>query len=231
MVHLKEVVDAPYPAFENRQEAGWALAEFLMEKDASVDVIFAVPSGGVAVGRAVAERLGAPFDLILVRKLPLPMEPEAGFGAVTLHGEVELNDALVRAWGLSGEDIRQVIARVTGELRQREHRFLAGRERLDPAGKGVLLVDDGLASGFTMKVAVKGLQRREPLSISIGVPDAPLATIRSIEPFVDDIYCLAAQRWGGFAVASFYKHWHDLTDDEVLALLRAGPAGSQPGGG
>jgi len=231
MVHLKEVVDAPYPAFDDRREAGSALADFLMEKDASVDVIFAVPSGGVAVARAVADRLGVPFDMMLVRKLPLPMEPEAGFGAVTLHGEVELNHALVRAWGLSDQDIRQVIARVMGELRGREQKFQAGRDRADAAGKGILLVDDGLASGFTMRAAVKEIQRREPLCISVGIPDAPLATITSLEPIVDDLYCLAAQRGGGFAVASFYKRWHDLTDDEVLALLRTGPAGSRSGSG
>jgi putative phosphoribosyl transferase len=219
MVHVREVVDRPYPAFASRADAGRQLAEFLLEKEASADVIIAVPSGGVAVGRALAEQLGAPFDMILVRKLPLPAEPEAGFGAVTLHGEVALNDALVAACELSEEDIRAVILRVMGELRQRQARFLAGRPRPDPAGKDVLVVDDGLASGFTMQVAVRELQRREPHSLSVAVPDAPLSTVKAIEPLVDDLYCLVGQRRGPFAVASFYAEWHDLTDGEVMELL------------
>ncbi len=223
-MHLKQAVDAPYPAFEDRRDAGQTLADYLMEQDAEVEAILAVPSGGVAVGRVVAERLGVPLDIILVRKLPLPMEPEAGFGAVTLQGEVELNQALVRAWGLSDEDIRTAITRVMAELRQREARFLTGRARVDPAGKSVLIVDDGLASGYTMKAAVKELQRRDPLGICVGVPDAPVETIEAVAPLVDELYCLAAQKRPGFAVASFYRSWHDLSDDEVVALLEAGPA-------
>jgi putative phosphoribosyl transferase len=229
MLHVKEFVDRPYPAFENRHDAGLALAEFLLEKDASVDAIVAVPSGGVAVARSLSDRLGVPFDIILVRKLPLPMEPEAGFGAVTLNGEVELNDALVGAWGLSERDIQGVVKSVLKELRQRKATFLAGRQRLDPAGRDVLLVDDGLASGYTVKVAIRELQRREPHSVGVAVPDAPLSTAKSIEPLVDDLYCLVAQRQGSFAVASFYRQWHDLTDDEVMGLLRGGRCRKEPG--
>lgn len=231
MVHLREVVGEAYPAFQNRADAGCQLAEFLLEKDASVEVIAAVPSGGVAVARELADRLGVPLDVIVVRKLPLPMEPEAGFGAVTLHGEVELNDAMVAAWRLSEEDIRRVIQRVTGGLRQREARFLGGRPRPDPAGKDVLIVDDGLASGFTMRVAVKELQRREPHSVSVAVPDAPLSAVRAVEPLVDELYCLVAQKGGSFAVASYYAQWHDLTDEEVMALLRETPARGEGGKG
>lgn len=222
MVHLREVVGAPYAAFQDRRHAGHELADFLIERDASVGAIFAVPSGGVAVARAISERLGVPFDMILVRKLPLPMEPEAGFGAVTINGEVALNEPLVAASRLSHEDIRAVAARVVEELRQREARFLAGRPRLDPAGKDLLIVDDGLASGFTMRAAIRELERREPHSVNVAVPDAPVRTIEAVEPLVDDLYCLVAQRGGSFAVASFYREWHDLTDGEVVELLRAG---------
>ncbi len=220
MRHLREVVDGPYAAFLDRAEAGRQLADFLLDQGAPVEAVVAVPSGGVAVAGPLAERLGVPFDLMLVRKLPLPTAPEAGFGAVTLHGEVELNDRLVRAWGLSEEIIGDVVARVMAELRERESKFLAGRIRLDPAGKDVLLVDDGLASGFTMRAAIKELRRVGPRKLIVGVPDAPLSTIEQVAPLVDALYCLVAQRRGSFAVASFYARWHDLTDREVIKLLR-----------
>ncbi|MHC4591871.1 MAG: phosphoribosyltransferase, partial [Planctomycetota bacterium] len=100
MAHLREVVDRPYVAFHDRDEAGRTLAQYLLDEGASVDLVAAVPSGGVAVARPLAERLDVPFDMLLVRKLPLPMAPEAGFGAVTLGGQVVLNAALVHAWHL-----------------------------------------------------------------------------------------------------------------------------------
>lgn len=219
MAHLREVVDRPYAAFHDRDEAGRTLAQYLLDEGATVDLVSAVPSGGVAVARPLAERLGVPLDMLLVRKLPLPMAPEAGFGAVTLGGQVVLNDALVHAWHLTEEDIRHVVDSVLAELRQREREFLADRPSRDTTGRHVLLVDDGLASGFTMRVAVQEMRRGRPRSVSVAVPDAPISTIEALDPLVDDLYCLVGQNGGSFAVASFYRHWHDLTDREVLELL------------
>ncbi|KPK65304.1 MAG: hypothetical protein AMK73_03385 [Planctomycetes bacterium SM23_32] len=219
MRHVRELVGAPYPAFDNRTEAGLELADFLLREGAEADVVVAVPSGGVAVGLPLAERLGLPFDLVLVRKLPLPMAPEAGFGAVSASGEVALNQRLVYGWGLSPDVIDDVVARVLDELRQREEMFLIGRQRADLSGRRLLLVDDGLASGFTMQAAVREVRRAGPRSVAVGVPDAPVGTIEAVEPLVEELYCLVAQRGGSFAVASFYARWHDLTDREVLQLL------------
>lgn len=223
MAHVGEVVSRPYPAFRDRAEAGRKLADFLLDEGASVEVVIAVPSGGVAVGRPLAERLGVPFDMILVRKLPLPMEPEAGFGAITLGGDMVLNDALVSVAGLSEDVIEEVVGRVLEELRQRRRRFTGGRRPLELAGKNALLVDDGLASGFTMRAAIKEVGRKGPRNVAVAVPDAPLSTIKAIEPLVDELYCLVAQRRGSFAVASFYRFWHDLTDDEVIEIQQRQP--------
>jgi putative phosphoribosyl transferase len=218
MVHVGQVVDWPHAAFEHRADAGRRLAAFLLRHRAAVDVVVAIPSGGVAVAKPVAERLGVPLDMVLVRKLPLPMAPEAGFGAVTLDGEMRLNDRL--ATGLSEAEIRRVAHGVIEGLREREEVLMAGRLHVDVAGKDAVLIDDGLASGFTMMAAAGELRARGPRSLSVAVPDAPMNTIEAVEPLVDAIYCLVAQRSGSFAVASFYRHWHDMSDAEVIALLR-----------
>jgi putative phosphoribosyl transferase len=217
MALIGEVVDWPYPAFEDRKDAGDRLAQFLVRHGAAVDLVVGVPSGGVAVAAPIVERLAVPLDIVLVRKLPLPMAPEAGFGAVTLDGQVVLNEALARH--VDTDQRRQIVARVMVGLRERDRRLMQGRRHLDPAGKNVLLVDDGLASGFTAVAAVKSLRRQHPGTLSVAVPDAPLATVEELEPLVDEAYCLVAQTPGSFAVASFYRRWHDMADSEVIAIL------------
>jgi predicted phosphoribosyltransferase len=224
MAQVRQVLDAPRYVFRDRREAGVRLAEFVAEQGGRPDALLAVPSGGVAVGRPLAERLAVPLGLVLVRKLPMPMAPEAGFGAVAPGGEVALNERLVAGRGLTREDVEAVVRSVLAELEEREAAFLAGRERVDPAGRRVLLVDDGLASGYTMMAAIGEVRRRAPAWLGVGVPDAPLTAIERVEPLADELYCLVAQRGGSFAVASYYQHWHDLTDREVLELLGA-PSG------
>ncbi|MHC4479839.1 MAG: phosphoribosyltransferase [Planctomycetota bacterium] len=229
MKHVRTVVGRPRAAFRDRQHAGRELADYLLSEGAAVDAVMAVPSGGVAAARSLSERLGVPFDLVLVRKLPLPMAPEAGFGAVALGGEVVLNEHLVAAWGLSEEVIHRVVGRVRRELRGRQEKFLGNRPRVDPAGAHILVVDDGLASGYTMRVAVRELWGRGSRTVAVAVPHAPLSTIGEIDPLADELYCLFAQRGGSFAVASYYESWHDLSDEEVLELLSAAGEGRAPG--
>lgn len=225
MIHVKETVAAARWAFVDRRDAGEQLADFLEARDARPEVIYAVPSGGVAVARSTCERLGVPMDLILVRKLPFPQAPEAGFGAITPEGDMVLNDDLVAAWGVTPATIRQVADEVGGELRRREQKFVGDARREDPEGRRCLVVDDGLASGSTMKAALLEMRRRGPSRLMVGVPCAPSRTLYALQDLADDLYCLVAQGPGSFAVASFYRRWHDLTDAEVLALLgRSGEA-------
>jgi putative phosphoribosyl transferase len=220
MLHVKETARGPYPAFADRRDAGNRLARYLQREGADPDVVVAVPSGGVAVALPVARELGAAFDMVLVRKLPLPAAPEAGFGAIFAGGEKVINPEIVAAWGLDSDDVERVIRRVQDGLRCREQVFMGDREHVHLEGRSALLVDDGLASGSTMKVAIGGARRRGAARIAVGVPDAPERTLEQIEPLVDDLYCLVAQRGGAFAVASYYARWHDLSDEEVLELLR-----------
>ncbi len=219
MAQIRETVSGPYAAFRDRGEAGRELAEFLIERGERADAVAAVPSGGVAVAVPLAQRLGLPVELVLVRKLPLAQKPEAGFGAVSLGGDLALNRRAVRAWGLTEETVGRVAARVRAELEHRRRLFRADRPPLELPGRRVLAVDDGLASGYTMMAAVAQLRRREPAAVCIAVPDAPVRTIEAVEQVADELYCLVAQRGGPFAVASFYQRWHDLSDAEVLELL------------
>ncbi len=220
MHHVAEMVAGPRPDFDDRAEAGRALAEFMDREGASPEVVIAVPSGGVAVAVPVAERFGAPLDVVLVRKLPLPVSPEAGFGAVTLEGELVLNEPLVERAGLTPERIEAIMEEVLEDLRRRGHAFEEVRPWASLTGRRVVLVDDGLASGVTMRAAVGEVRRTGPAALAVAAPAAPERTLRRIEPEVDEIYCLRAQGPGPFAVASFYRRWRDLTDREAVQILR-----------
>jgi predicted phosphoribosyltransferase len=219
MIHVEETLAGPSAAFADRRDAGTRLAAFLVAQKARPDVVYAVPSGGVAVGEAVCGELHVPLELVLVRKLPFPQNPEAGFGAISLRGETVLNDDLVTAWRLSPETVSDVAAGVLEELRERERKFIGSAPRGGPAGRRCLVVDDGLAAGSTMKAALKELRHGDPGHLAVAVPCAPARTLEDLDGLADDIYCLVAQGPGSFAVASFYRRWHDLTDSEVLALL------------
>ncbi len=223
MQHVRETVDRPYRAFRDREDAGRQLADFLEEEGAEPDAVLAVPSGGLAVGRPVAEHFGLPFDVVLVRKLPLPFNPEAGFGAVTLERDIVLTDQIVQRAGLSDARIDEIADKVLEGLRERKAALDRVRRPVEPEGLDVIVVDDGLASGVTMRAALQQVRRHQPRSVSVAVPDAPARTVQLIEPKVHHLYCLVAQSFGSFAVASFYEEWYDLTDRETAEILRARP--------
>jgi putative phosphoribosyl transferase len=220
MRHVAETVNWPEPAFRDRDEAGERLAEFLRQEGARVDAVLAVPSGGVPVGRAVADRYGVPLDVVLVRKLPLPGNPEMGFGAVTLDGTVVMNEDVAGAFGLSKPRAERIMDAVLHGLRERRRHLSGGRSPVEVAGRHVVVVDDGLATGVTMRAALGELRRRGPAGLSVAVPASPLRTLDEVGPLADDVYCLLAQRSGSFAVASFYVHWYDMSDAEVAEVLR-----------
>ncbi len=219
MRHVSETVHWPRPAFSDRDEAGAQLAEFLQAEGARVDVVLGIPSGGVPVGRAVALSYGAPLDVVLVRKLPLPDNPEMGFGAVTLDRTVVMNREVADAFGVTKGLADRIIDDILEGLRERRRHLSGGRSPLDVAGRHVVVVDDGLATGVTMRAALGELRRRRPAGLSVAVPVSPLRTLDQVEPLADDVYCLLAQRSGSFAVASFYERWYDMSDAEVAAIL------------
>jgi predicted phosphoribosyltransferase len=183
-------------------------------------IVLAIPSGGVPIGLAISLHLDLPFDLIIIRKIPVPENTEAGFGAVSLEGDMILNESMVRMLGLSTEEIEALAEPVKAELKFRNHIFREDRPWPDLKGRVVILADDGLASGYTMMTAARMVRRRGPERIAVAVPTASLSTINLLAQDVDQIVCPNIRTGRYFAVAEAYRDWHDLSRDEVVAMLK-----------
>ncbi len=208
------------PFFEDREDAGQALASVLSGAYGGVNgVALGIPRGGVPVAFHVAETLKIPLDVIVPRKIPIPWEPEAGFGAVTADGTMLLNEPLVAQLGLTEAEIEQLAARVKEEVRRRIRVYRGDRQVPNVKGKTAFLIDDGLASGFTMLTAVRSVRGENPDSVVVAVPVAPRRSVERVEPEVDDLVCLIVQEQAPFAVASFYRCFPDLSDQQVIAYL------------
>lgn len=207
--------------FRDREDAGNTLADMLEPDYAGREdvTILAIPAGGVPVGLKVRERLGASFDLVIARKLKIPDNKEAGFGAMTHGGRVFLNEALVRDLRLEEKDIEAETEAVEVELEKRNQLFREGRPFPVLRGRVVVLVDDGLASGFTMLSSIHMVKEREAAETVVAVPTAPKRTLDRVLPEVDAVYCPNVRESTFFAVADAYVRWYDLTEDEVVELL------------
>jgi len=207
--------------FKDRLHAGVLLADKLRPLLADRNVrLLAVPAGGVAVGYAVSQKLKIPLDVAVVRKIQIPWDTEAGFGAVTWDERVLLNDLLVAQLGLRTEAIEQCISRTRELVRQRVRTYRGNRPPPDLNAKTAILIDDGLASGFTMLAAVESIRTQRPLEIVVAVPTASAGAIELLAPKVEKLVCLNVRRSPIFAVADAYEKWYDLSDDEVLEFLK-----------
>ncbi len=210
-------------AFLNRSEAGKKLAESLAEYAGKPDVIvLGLPRGGVPVAFEVAGGLKLPLDVMLVRKLGVPGQEELAMGAISTGGVCVLNQDVVDYLGIDQKVIDKAIEREKAELARREALYRGDRPPLDPAGKTVILIDDGLATGSTMRAAVKGLLALKPAHIRIAVPVAPYSTCREIENMADNVSCLCLDYPEPFyAVGQVYYDFSQTTDQEVRDLLNA----------
>lgn len=204
--------------FKDRKDAGKKLADQLAQEPWERPAVFAIPRGGVPIGCEIARKLRAPLDLIIPRKLPIPYNPEAGFGAVAPDGTVVLNDELVVQLGLEKPHIDSIVMAVLDEVQRRIREYQLGPP-LDPKGRTVIVVDDGLASGYTMIAAVRALKKKEPKKVVVAVPCSPRTSVERLEKEADEVICLTVQEGGPFAVASYYEKFPDLTDGQVLADL------------
>ncbi len=209
--------------FRDRVEAGRLLAEKLQEYAGKGNVILlAVPAGGVPVGHAIAKKLDVPMDVVVVRKVQIPWNTEAGFGAVTWDGELVLNEPLVERLGLTREEIEQSISKARTVIRERLRKFRGDKPMPHLRDKVVILVDDGLASGFTMLATARSARKKTPEKIIVAVPTASLGAVELLAPEVDEIVCLNIRSGPSFAVADAYENWYDLTDEEVIRILKKG---------
>jgi predicted phosphoribosyltransferase len=216
--------------FATRQQAGRLLAERLRALHLENPIVYALPRGGVPVAAEIADALGAPLDLVLVRKIGAPRQPELALGAVVNGGEAEtvLNDDIVAITGASEAFIAAARTRELAEIERRRQHYLAGRPPLDPKGRATVVVDDGIATGATARAALHALRRRGAARLILAVPVAPPDTVNTLRREADEIVCLHEAEIF-FGIGAFYEDFHQLTDAEVIKLLDAHrPKGQEP---
>lgn len=206
--------------FRDREEAGQLLAPLVSGiPDLTAPVVSAIPAGGVGVGVPLALALRAPLHLAAVRKIQIPWNPEAGFGAVTWDGRVFLNRDLLPHLGLTREEVEDAIARTRAGIRERVEKFTARRKEPGFRGRDAVIVDDGLASGYTMLAAADAIRSEAPRRVLVAVPTGSLGAVHRVAARADLVLCANVRTGSSFAVADAYREWHDLTDREVLGLL------------
>ena len=224
--HLKtqetnESISRATTVYSNRQQAGRMLARRLTSHRGAGVVVLGVPRGGLPVAKEVADALGAPLDVIVVRKLGAPGQPEFGIGAV-VDGDYPraiFNPGIIEHLGVSDEYIEAEIARQLKEVNRREAAYRDGRAKIPLAGKTVILVDDGIATGSSVRAALRGVRRQKPKRLVLAVPVAPAETIEALRGEADEIVCLETPE-DFFAVGQFYRDFHQVTDKEVRAILQ-----------
>ena len=207
--------------FKDRFHAGELLAKKLDKYTDTMNVLLlAIPAGGVPVGYQIAQILHVALDIIVVRKIQIPWNSEAGFGAVTWDGETVLNMPLVQQLSLSKEEIDEAIATTKQIVNERLAKFRGDTPLPDVKNKIVIVTDDGLASGYTMLVTVQSIRNQNPKAILIVVPTASRRAVELVAPKVDELVCLNIRSSPIFAVADAYLNWYDLSDEEVIELLK-----------
>lgn len=205
--------------FRSREHAGEILAGMLEVYSDSDAIVMAVPAGGVPVAKVLAEQLDLPLDIAVVSKITLPWNTEVGYGAVAFDGTVRLNNDLVARFGLTEEEIQQGISKTSAKVAHRVKNLRGEQALPDLSTSQIILVDDGLASGFTMHVAVEALQKAGTNSITVTVPTGHQRSVESIAAEVDTLYCANIRGGYHFAVADAYERWSDVGEKEVVSLL------------
>jgi putative phosphoribosyl transferase len=210
--------------FDDRAEAGRALAQSLSAyRGATNAIVLALPRGGVPVGFEVAQALGLPLDVLVVRKLGLPGQPELAMGAIATGGALVLNEDVLRFADAREAALEQVRRREQVELERRERQYRGARPPLQLAGRTGILVDDGLATGATMIGALHALRARRPGRLICAVPVASPDAFARVEALADEVVCLHVAP-DFYAVGQFYAHFPQVDDREVIELLAAASA-------
>ncbi|MFZ1895043.1 MAG: phosphoribosyltransferase family protein [Rhodoplanes sp.] len=210
--------------FRNRADAGRRLAAALAGYKNERPVVLALPRGGVPVAAEIAAALNAPLDLVLVRKLGVPVQPELAMGAV-VDGSAPIivrNEDVIRLTGVSEEEVQAVCAEELAEIERRRQRYLGTRARVDPAGRVAIVVDDGIATGATTRAALRALRLRSPKKLILAVPVAPTETLAAMREEADEVVCLEDYADFG-AIGFFYSDFRQTSDSEVIAALARFP--------
>lgn len=225
---MNESQGGPVHPFLDRRDAGRLLAEKLREYAGRSDVaVLALPRGGVPVAFEIAKTLRAPLDVFVVRKLGVPGQEELAMGAIASGGTRDINEDVVRQLRIPARIIEAVAQKEEHELRRREGDYRDGRAAIDVRGRTVILVDDGLATGSSMRVAALALKKKEPSRIIVVVPVAPRETCADFESIVDKVICAITPE-PFRAVGEWYEDFSQTTDEEVRNLLKQSAEFSAP---
>ncbi len=207
--------------FADRTEAGRKLAKELLKRKFENPVVLALPRGGVPVAAEIARALKAPLDLVLVRKIGVPFQPELAAAAVVDGGDPELvvNDDVVAMAGVTQTDIDRQAKIELAEIERRRQVYLEGRIRVPLEGRVLILVDDGIATGASVRAAIAALKRKSPKQLILAVPVAPRETVVALRGKVDEVVCLRTPE-PFYAIGLQYRDFHQVPDEEVVRLLR-----------
>jgi putative phosphoribosyl transferase len=210
--------------FKDRLDAGRQLAAALSAYKAQRPVVLALPRGGVPVAAQVAEALGAPIDLVLVRKIGVPMQPELAMGAVVDGGKPIMvrNEEVIRLAGVDESEFDTICKRELAEIERRRQRYLGGRERIGIAGRTAIVIDDGVATGATTRAALRGTRLRQPSKLVLAIPVAPTDSLAELGREADDVVCLEEHAYFG-AIGCYYSDFRQVADEEVIAILERFP--------
>jgi len=206
--------------FHDRAHAGKAVAGMLEEYRNSDAIVLGIPAGGLPVAEVIAEELKVGLDVLVVSKITLPWNTEAGYGAVAFDGTVRLNRRLVEALKLSEADIQQGVEKTSRKVAMRAKALRGKRPFPDVSRSPVILVDDGLASGFTMLVGVEALRNAGAPRIVVAVPTGHSNSVQMMADHVEKLYCANIRHGSSFAVADAYERWSDVTDEELAGILQ-----------
>ena len=223
-----------FEIYKTRFKAGEVLVEVIKEKYTELYNIilenpnnffcFSIPNGGVPVAEGFCSMFKIKYDMLIVRKIKIPWNTEAGFGSVTTDGTVLINEPLLKRLKLSEKELEDSINLTKNEIKERLEFYskvinLKNSYNQNIRNKSIFMIDDGLASGFTMLAAIKMIKKYKPEKIFISVPTAPLHTVESLQNEVDNIFCPNIRDVWRFAVAEAYKNWYDVPESEVLEII------------
>lgn len=218
--YVKELVDRVM-VFRDRWDAGAKLGNWLSRLGVSADLVYGIPAGGLPVAYMVTEKLGVRLDILVCRKVLIPWNREAGFGAVSPDGWYFIDESLARYLGLSEEEIREAVREQLDEIKRRITLYRCGEPYNKLSGEKVIVIDDGVAAGYTMTAAIHFLERLGAGEIIIAVPTCHVESAKLLlSRGVSSIYCMNPRSGPVYAVADAYIEWRDLEDEDVLSILR-----------
>lgn len=211
-------------SFKDRSDAGRKLAKALAQYKEQQPVILALPRGGVPVAAEVAAALKAPLDLILVRKIGVPFQPELAMGAVVDGGApiTVRNEDVIRLAGIDEAEFKDICDSELAEIERRRQRYLGSRERVDVSGRTTIVIDDGVATGATTRAALRATRVRNPKKLVLAVPVAPTHSLAALRSDADDVICLEDHEFF-VAIGAYYADFSQVPDDEVIELVKRFP--------